>query len=701
MAKSIYIASAEGNTGKSTIALGITDLLTRSVGKVGIFRPVARVADGTDYVLKLLLGHEGVSQTYEESIGVTYDQVHADPEAALATIVARYHEIERACDAVVIVGTDYADVSGPAEFEFNARIAANLGAPVALVVHGIGRTPPEIAQVVEQARIEMTDSHAHLAAVFANRCEPSQLAAVMAALPSGFAVGALPEEPILVAPMLSALVASVDGQVVSGDPSLLSREVRALTVGAMNAEHLLDRLEEGGVVITPGDRADTLLALIGAHGAEGFPTLSGVILNGGFATPPSVSRLIEGMGSSLPIIRTELGTFEAATRCFNTRGRLTRESAVKVDTALSMFERLVDTETLLGLLDVARTEVVTPLMFEYDLLSRARSNKRHIVLPEGTDDRVLRAVSTLLTREVVDLTILGNESAIRSRAGELGVDIDDARIVATDDPAYLERFAAKVTELRGDKGMTLEHARDVVQDVSYFGTMMVREGLADGMVSGAVHTTAHTISPALKVIKTPPGVSIVSSVFFMCLDDRVLVYGDCAINPVPTAEQLADIAISSAETAAQFNIEPRIAMLSYSTGESGSGDDVDKVRRATELVRERRPDLLVDGPMQYDAAVDPSVGASKAPGSPVAGHATVLIFPDLNTGNNTYKAVQRSAGAVAIGPVLQGLRKPVNDLSRGATVQDIVNTVAITAIQAQQLGGTAADGTPQSTENQA
>lgn len=693
MSKNIYIASAEGNTGKSAIALGITDLLTRSVGRVGIFRPVARVADGNDYVLQLLLGHEGVSQGYEESVGVTYDDVHADPDAALATIVARYHEIDRASDAVVIVGTDYTDISGPAEFEFNARIAANLGAPVALVVHGIGRTPAEIAQVVEQARLELTESHARVAAVFANRCDPDHLDEILAALPTELALGALPEDPTLVAPMLSALVEAVDGRLVSGDPELLTREVRALTVGAMNAEHLLDRLEEGGVVITPGDRADTLLALIGAHGAEGFPTLSGVILNGGFATPPAVQRLIEGMGSSLPLIRTDLGTFEAATRCSATRGRLSRESSVKVDTALSLFERLVDTERVLALLDVARTDVVTPLMFEYDLLNRARSSKRHIVLPEGTDDRILRAASTLLTRKVVDLTILGNESAIRSRAGELGLDIDDARIVATDDPAYLERFAAIVTELRAAKGMTLEHARELVQDVSYFGTMMVREGLADGMVSGAAHTTAHTISPAFQVIKTPPGVSIVSSVFFMCLDDRVLVYGDCAINADPTAEQLADIAISSAETALQFTIEPRIAMLSYSTGDSGSGDDVDKVRRATALVRERRPDLLVDGPMQYDAAVEPTVAASKAPGSPVAGHATVLVFPDLNTGNNTYKAVQRSAGAVAIGPVLQGLRKPVNDLSRGALVRDIVNTVAITAIQAQQLDTAAAGST--------
>ncbi len=233
--------------------------------------------------------------------------------------------------------------------------------------------------------------------------------------------------------------------------------------------------------------------------------------------------------------------------------------------------------------------------------------------------------------------------------------------------------------------MTLEDARETVTDVSYFGTMMVHLGLADGMVSGVAHTTAHTIRPAFEIIKTNPGVSIVSSVFFMCLEDRVLVYGDCAVIPDPNAEQLADIAISSAMTALQFQIEPRIAMLSYSTGDSGGGAEVDKVRTATEIVRSRRPDLLVEGPIQYDAAVDAAVAKSKMPDSVMAGRATVFIFPDLNTGNNTYKAVQRSAGAVAIGPVLQGLRKPINDLSRGALVQDIVNTVAITAIQAISL----------------
>ena len=685
MTRSIYITSTEGASGKSTVALGITAALTRSVGKVGIFRPVARVADGSDYVVQLLLAHDGVDLTYEECVGVTYEDVHADSEAALATIVARYHEVARKCDAVVIVGTDYTDVSGAAEFEFNARIAANLGAPVALVVHGIDRTPAEVAHVAEQARADLEYNHAHVVAIFANRCNPDQLDEIAEALPADIRMGALPEDPLLDAPLVSELVAATGAKFISGDPELLSREARSITIGAMTTAHLLDRLEEGAVVITAGDRDDAILALLSAHSAAGFPSLAGVILTGGFEPAPTVAKLMAGLRSPLPVVSTASGTFKTATRAYKTRGRLTRDSRLKIDTALAAFEKHVDAGALLSVLDVARTDVVTPLMFEFDLLDRARGSKRHIVLPEGSDDRILRAAATLLTRDVVSLTILGDQDAITARAAELGIDVSGAHVISPSDPEYVERFAAAYAEARAAKGVTLDQARDQVQDVSYFGTMMVREGLADGMVSGAAHTTAHTITPAFQVIKTPPGVSIVSSVFFMCLPDRVLVYGDCAVNPDPTAEQLADIAISSAETARQFHIEPRVAMLSYSTGESGTGSDVDKVREATRLVRERRPDLLVDGPMQYDAAVEPSVAASKAPGSPVAGRATVLVFPDLNTGNNTYKAVQRSAGAVAIGPVLQGLRKPVNDLSRGALVQDIVNTVAITAIQAQQL----------------
>ncbi|PTL74474.1 phosphate acetyltransferase [Rathayibacter caricis DSM 15933] len=698
MVQSIYISSAEGHSGKSTVALGVLDVLSSQVQRVGVFRPIARSTSEPDYVLEMLLGHSDSGLAYEDCIGVTYEDVHADGEAALSRIVERYKGVEAQCDAVVILGSDYTDVGSPTELGYNARIAANLGAPVLLVLTGrdpsrseqLGqapaRTPEEMRQITELASVELRTAHASLIGVIANRADPetapNAVAAIREVLPEGVPVWAIPEDPFLVAPSVSRLVEAVDGVVVAGDPELLGREALGVVVAGMSMVNVLPRLMEGGVVIVPGDRPEVVLAVIMAHASGNFPTVSAIILNGGFELPEPIVRLIEGVDTRLPIVMTELGTYDTAVRVTAARGRLAADSPRKRDTSLALFHQTIDAVELLTLLDVGRSEVVTPLMFEYGLIERARIADRHIVLPEGGDDRILRAAATVLKRGIARLTILGEESEVRGRAAGLGLDIDGARVLSVLDPEHRARFAEEYARIRAHKGITYDHAFDTVTDVSYFGTMMVQLGLADGMVSGAAHTTAHTIRPGFEIIKTSPGVSVVSSVFLMALADRVLVYGDCAVNPDPTEAQLADIAISSAETAQQFGIDPRIAMLSYSTGESGAGADVEKVRAATALVRERRPDLLVEGPIQYDAAADAAVAASKMPGSQVAGRATVFIFPDLNTGNNTYKAVQRSAGAVAIGPVLQGLRKPVNDLSRGALVQDIVNTVAITAIQA-------------------
>ncbi len=716
MAHRIYICSAEGNTGKSTVALGALDTLTRRAARVGVFRPISRSTEERDYVLDLLLAHEGVVPLeYEDAIGVSYDDVHADPDAALATIVRRFKAVEDRCDAIVIIGSDFTDVGSPTELGYNARIAANLGAPVLLVLggrvgqgrgrserlgHADARTADELAQLTELAIEELARDHATLLGVVVNRADPERLdeiidrvaaaarweadavTGVETPAAASVAVWAIPEDPFLVAPTMRTIMEAVDGELYAGDPDLLDREALGVVVAAMSMENVLTRLIEGSVVVVPGDRSEVLLGVLTAHTSATFPSISGIVLNGGFPLSEQVERLIDGLKAGLPIIRTELGSYDTALAITGTRGRLAAESQRKRDTALSLFEKHVDGHALLDLLDMARPEVVTPLMFEFGLLERARRERKHIVLPEGYDDRILRAAATLLARDVADLTILGEEIEIRSRAIGLGLDISRATVLSNHDHVLVYRFADEYQRRRAHKGITLEQARDTVQDVSYFGTMMVALGLADGMVSGAVHTTAHTIRPAFEIIKTRPGVEVVSSVFLMALADRVLVYGDCAIVPVPTSEQLADIAISSAATASQFGIEPRIAMLSYSTGESGSGADVDKVRRATELVRERAPELAVEGPIQYDAAADAAVARTKLPESDVAGRATVFIFPDLNTGNNTYKAVQRSSGAVAIGPVLQGLNKPINDLSRGALVQDIVNTVAITAIQA-------------------
>jgi phosphate acetyltransferase len=690
MGSSVYVASVEGFTGKSTVALGVLEQLSRRVERVGVFRPIVRPDGrrfgGRDYVLDLLTDHDAVHLSYDECAGVSYDEVHEDPAAALDRIVERYHRVAEKCDAVVVVGSDYTDVGTPTEFSYNARIAANLGAPVLLVLNGSGRTADELRTVTEMATAELQANHGTLFAVIANRVDAVDVAKDVEALSTGGVPAyVIPEEPLLSAPSVGDLMGAVQGTLVSGDAALLSREVTGLVVAAMTMPNVLDRLFEGAVVVTPGDRSEVVLGVLMAHASPSFPQISGIVLNGGLPLPEQVSRLIEDLGVTMPIVTTHLGTHATSTALTAVRGRLTKDAPRKVSTALALFGRHVDGEALLDRLEVARSEAVTPLMFEHQLIDQAVSARRHIVLPEGEEDRILKAADILLRRGVADLTLLGDPIQISARAASLGVDVSKATLVNPVDAEDRERFAEEYHRRRRHKGVDLDEARTAMTDVSYFGTMMVLLGLADGMVSGAAHTTAHTIRPALEVVKTLPGVSVVSSVFFMCLENQVLVYGDCAVNPDPTAEQLADIAVSSARTAAAFGVAPRVAMLSYSTGTSGSGSEVEKVVQATALVRERAPELPVEGPIQYDAAIDVAVARTKLPDSEVAGRATVFIFPDLNTGNNTYKAVQRSAGAVAVGPVLQGLRRPVNDLSRGATVRDIVNTVAITAIQAQHV----------------
>jgi len=689
MGSSVYVASVEGSTGKSTVALGVLQQLSRRVERVGVFRPIVRPDDsmlgGRDYVLDLLIGHDAVELEYDECVGVTYDEVHADPDAAMDLIVQRYHDVADRADAVLVVGSDYTDVGTPTEFSYNAKIAANLGTPVLLVLNGFRRSPRDLRAIADIAVGELHANHGSLAALVANRVDPVGLADAVAALAgAGGPAFALPEDPLLSQPTVADLMPSVDARLLSGDPALLSREVTGLVVAGMTMPNVLDRLFEGAAVVTAADRPEVVLGVLMAHASLNFPQISAVILNGGFALPTQVQRLLDGIGVTLPILETTLDTQATSAALTAVRGRLTKESPRKIDAALALFDQHVDSAALLDQLAVSRSSAVTPLMFEHRLIDEAVAHRKHIVLPEGDEERILRAADVLLRRGVADLTLLGNPVTISAKAASLGVDVAAAKVVDPENDGLGERLAAELHRLRQHRGVDLDRARELVQDVSYFGTMMVQLGLADGMVSGAVHTTAHTIRPALEVVKTVPGVSVVSSVFFMCLQNQVLVYGDCAVNPDPTAEQLADIAISSAATAAAFGVEPRVAMLSYSTGTSGAGTDVEKVSKATDIIRARTPELPVDGPIQYDAAIDEAVARTKLPGSPVAGRATVFVFPDLNTGNNTYKAVQRSANAVAVGPVLQGLRKPVNDLSRGATVRDIINTVAITAVQAQQ-----------------
>ncbi|GAB4096892.1 phosphate acetyltransferase [Brachybacterium horti] len=692
MSQSVYVASPEGMTGKSIVAFGLLEALASRSERVGVFRPVVKSAGAPDYAVSLLTAHPAVDQPYEEAVGVDYEQVLADPDAAQEEILRRHRELSAKYSLLVVLGSDYDDLANPTELAFNAEVAANLGAPVILVLSGMDRSPDQVGALAAVAQGEFAGHHATPIAVVVNRADPASLDAVREAVGArvpGLLVSAIPENPVILAPTVQQVKDAVSGTLLQGSPEWLGRVSAGTVVAAMSLPNVLERLTENCTVVAPGDRYDLLPGLILAQHSGTFPALSSIVLTGGYDIPPAVHRLIEGVQQDLPIIATDLSTFDTAVKVAGTRGRLSGDSPQKLDAARRAVAEHLPASAVLSALEVTRSEVVTPMMFEFELLARARGEKKTIVLPEGDEPRILAAAESILARGVARIVLLGEETAIRARAAQLGHDISEARIVSPQDPELVESFAAEYARLRAKKGVTLEQAREKVQDVSYFGTMMVQTGQADGMVSGAVHSTAHTIRPSFEIIRTKPGAKIVSSVFLMALQDRVLVYGDCAVNPDPTAEQLADIALQSAETARRFGVEPRVAMLSYSTGTSGSGADVDKVREATALVRELAPELDVEGPIQYDAAVDASVARTKLPDSAVAGRATVFVFPDLNTGNNTYKAVQRSAGAIAIGPVLQGLNRPVNDLSRGALVDDIINTVVITAIQAQ-----AADESP-------
>jgi len=696
MANSLYIAAMEPGSGKSVVALGIMEMLSRRTRRLGYFRPVVPSAKEPDNNIRLIKARYQLDLDYEDM----YACAHADArnlvaegrvETLLKNILNKYKALEEKCNFVLCEGTDFTGVGSAFEFEFNADVANNLGCSILALVNGRNKSPDETVDAMQVARESFEEKGCTVAATIINRVDLNRVADVdnqikkmgLEAEP----IFILPEEPTIGKPTVGEIARNLNARILQGEPKGLNREVRDFKIAAMHLPHFLDRITDGDLIITPGDRADVILGSLATTVSETAPNIAGLLLTGGLAPEDSVQRLIAGFKKYSPIavIMVETDTYTTAMNASVVRPALTPENERKIAAALGIFESHVNIPQLEDRIQVVRSNRVTPLMFEYKLIERAKADPRHIVLPEGEEERILRASEILLRRGVAELTLLGNPDEIKNKIGTLGLNLDGIHIIDPLTSEHRESFAKTYYALRKHKGISEEMAVDSVTDVSYFGTLMVHKDLADGMVSGAIHTTAETILPALQIIRTRPGFSVVSSVFLMCLADRVLVYGDCAVNPDPDAEQLAEIAVSSAETAAIYGIEPRIAMCSYSTGESGQGAEVDKVRQATRIARKLRPDLKIEGPIQYDAAVDAGVARTKMPDSEVAGKATVFIFPDLNTGNNLYKAVQRSANAVAIGPVLQGLKKPVNDLSRGCTIPDIVNTVAITAIQAQAV----------------
>ena len=693
MSKNLYIAAAEKEAGKSMIVLGIMDFLSRHIEKIGFFRPIVR-SGVTDNHIRLISSRYNLKFSYNSMYGLTSDEMlefhqTGDTEGVYSRILDKYKALEEKCDFILVEGSDFRSYLSTYEFDFNIQVANNLGCPIISIVSGSNKDVSEVSESIQIMHRVLQDEKCIQLGTIVNRARKNDVVAIKKVLvdimPEDSINFVIPEESALQTLTMRQIKDAIKAKHLYGDNDSLNFDVTDFKVAAMNLEHILNNVTEGTLVITPSDRLDVLVGLSLTLLSDNFPKIAGILLTNGEKPADQFKQLIYGL-KKLPvsILSVDSDTFNAAADINSVRPLLLPENDQRIADALGLFEEYVNIKELQDKISISRTEVLTPVMFEYQLFTRAKLHRKHIVLPEGNDDRVLHAASILMKRNVVDITLLGNEEDIFRRASELRISLDGVFIIDPYDNDLVGDYAATYYKLRKHKGISKNQARELMHDVSYLGTMMVYKGHADGMVSGAAHTTQHTIRPAFEFVKTKPGISVVSSSFLMCLEDRVLVYGDCAVNPNPNAEELADIAISSAQTAIMFGIEPRIAMLSYSTGKSGKGAEVEKVRRATEIVRERRPDLKTEGPIQYDAAIDANVAKTKMPNSEVAGKATIFIFPDLNTGNNTYKAVQRSANAVAIGPVLQGLNKPVNDLSRGCLVTDIVNTVVITAIQAQE-----------------
>ncbi len=697
MSKAVYIATTEPNSGKSIISLGLMQLLLGKAAKVGYFRPIIDDFEpgGIDNHINTVTQYFNLDIPFSDAYAFTRSEViqrknEDRDDEIIGKIIEKYKAIEERFEFVLVEGTSFSGEGTIIEFDINVVIAKNLGIPAILLASGVGKTLDGLVGNLQIAYDTFKDKGVKVLAVIGNKVLPENVDLVVAGLqkklPDTVLVNAIPLNPVLANPSVKEICDSLNGKILFGE-AYLNNQVDGFSVGAMQLRNYLVHLKENGLVITPGDRADIILGALQANISANYPAVSGIVLTGGITPEEPIQKLIEGLSDIVPIILVEGGTFAMANRIGAIKSQMYAENTEKIRISISDFEKYVSTDVLAENLITFQADGITPRMFQYNLLKRAKTHKKHIVLPEASDERILTAAKLLTDIDAVEITLLGNLKQITDKIEkmELALELNKVNIIDPVASPNFEEYATTLFELRKHKNVDLTMARDLMEDVSYFGTMMVYKGHADGMVSGSIHTTQHTILPALQFVKTKPEVSLVSSVFFMCLPDRVVVFGDCAINPNPTAEQLAEIAISSADTSTAFGIEPRIAMLSYSSGASGTGEDVNRVRQATELVKQKRPDLKVEGPIQYDAAVDLKVGQSKLPDSQVAGKATVFIFPDLNTGNNTYKAVQRETGALAIGPMLQGLNKPVNDLSRGCTVDDIFNTVVITAIQAQGI----------------
>jgi phosphate acetyltransferase len=701
MAKNLYITATESDSGKSTICLGLLELFRDRGDKISYLKPIGQrfrseKKEDEDIELIRRVFNLDFDPKFMNPFSIEEAQdliARGRQEELMERILEAYRKVAQNRDIVLIEGTDYQGMMAAFEFDINAQISKTLDAPVILVASGKSETPEEILTKCAASKESFDEQACDVLGVVINRAEEEAVPSIRETLGDWAKAekltlfGILPLDRTLGMPRIGEIAAKIGAHCIFGR-EYLGNLVAEPGIAAMLIGNALPHLKEGQLVITPGDRDDIILGMMISRVSSTYPNISGIILTGGLEPSDSVKKLIGGLsGFRIPILAAEEPTYEVALKVRDMPVSLFSSDTEKRELVNFIVQEHFDYKRLFEIIRMKKRAMLTPVVFLHDIMEQAKAAHKRIVLPEGNEPRTLKAAERILERGTAELVLLGNPDEIRHQASVVGADIAKAQIVNPAESDLLPDFVSTYVELRKHKNVNEPMARDIIADPIYFGTMMVHKGQADGLVSGAVHTTAHTIRPAFQIIKTKPGISIVSSVFLMCLPERVLVYGDCAVNPDPTSEQLADIAVSSAETAGSLGIEPIIAMLSYSTGASAEGPMVAKVADATRLAKEKRPDLLIEGPLQYDAAISPETGKAKMPGSKVAGRATIFIFPDLNAGNTAYKAVQRSAKVVAVGPILQGLRKPVNDLSRGCLVEDIIYTIAITALQAQQDSG--------------
>lgn len=689
--KSLYISAGDKNVGTLFVSMGMMEVLKRNLHRVAFFRPVILSKDIRDKDIDFILKRYDIDIDYEDAYGFDIDYVERmiaskQSDELINELIKKFKKLEESYDFVLCEGIRRSFLTPTIEYDLNMLLAQNFGSSIINIINAKDRSVEDIYENILIENENLASNECYRFATFINRFDEKNYLELKEKLRGDDSnIYFLKEVKELDIPTIEDIIEALNAKMKLCFENCRSRIVRGFKIASMGVDNFLDHIQEDDLVIVPADRSDILLAIIGAFYSKEFPKISAILLVSDIEIHPNIQKIISGLKSyNIPILCVSEDSYESVKKLSRVYAKLRVESDRKIALALGLFNSSVDIKAIEERIQTQQSKVVTPMMFEYKLFEGARQNRRKIVLPESEDERILRAAEIILRRDVADIVLLGDEEEIRESCQKLGLDLGKASIIDPDKSELMEKFTNTFYEMRKEKGLTYQNAKDAMIHKNYFATMMVHLGYAQGMVSGAMHSTADTIRPALQIIKTTPEVDLVSSLFFMCLKTKVLVYGDCALNQNPDAKELAQIALSCASTAAAFGIEPKVAMLSYSTGESGSGEDVDKVKEATKILKSLKKDLEVEGPIQYDAAIDKEVAMLKLPNSKVAGEASVFIFPDLNTGNNTYKAVQRSSGAIAIGPVLQGLKKPVNDLSRGCSVTDIVNTILITAIQAGQ-----------------